>query len=60
MNPKEAIETLIFEDKATLPPRNNDFWNAVRLGKEALKLVQRNYKYLSVMGELPLPGETIE
>ncbi len=55
-----AIKTIEFEDKATLQPRNNEFWDSVRLGKEALKRI-KSMRPFGTMGTVaPLPGETKE
>ena len=35
-----------------------DMEDAIKLGIEALKVTQRNRKYLYKSGEVPLPGET--
>jgi len=35
----KAIEILNLEEKATLPPRDDDFWRAIRQGVMALKHV---------------------
>lgn len=57
---EKDIEILEFEDRATLPPRNDAFWKAVRLGKEGLKLIA-HLRYIGVLDPAKLlPGETEE
>lgn len=56
----KAIETITFENGATLPPRNDDFWRAVLLGREALKHIQANRRINNHPDQAKLPGETEE
>jgi len=60
MEPKKAIEILKFEEHATLPPRGEDFWNAIELGIAALERVQDCQFHHCPLAVLALPGETQE
>ena len=58
MTTDEAIK-LQGELKALLPEVGfNKYQASTQLGIEALKVTQRNRKYLYKSGEVPLPGET--
>lgn len=57
MKPPKAIEILRLEYDSTLPPRNEDLFAAIKLGKEALERLEAYRRDKWHMANIPLPSE---